>query len=115
MPSQRGGHHRPGRHSGHRLHLGWRWAFIFRWPALLWLCFWIPLYETPSGTNGHQRRELAHIGSDADDASAVPAHGMAAGSAPSSDLVVHRGQVHDRSIWWFFLIWLPDYFNTTRG
>jgi ACS family hexuronate transporter-like MFS transporter len=97
--------------------LGWRWAFVFAGLAgFIWLCFWIPFYETPERDRRVTAAELRHIRSDTDEAGA--------GGRPMGWL---RALQHKQTwsfivakfmtdpIWWFFLIWLPDYFNTTRG
>ncbi len=97
--------------------LGWRWAFVFAGLAgFLWLCFWIPLYQTPERDRRVTAAELRHIRSDTDEAGA--------GSTPMGWLgaLEHRqawsfivAKFMTDPIWWFFLIWLPDYFNATRG
>ncbi len=99
------------------LTLGWRWAFIFAGAAgFLWLLLWLPFYDEPDRRKGLSAAELAHIHSDADEAPA--------GGAPLGWL----GALRHRStwafvvakfmtdpVWWFFLIWLPDFFKKTRG
>ncbi len=99
------------------LTLGWRWAFIFAGAAgFLWLLLWLPFYDEPDRRKGLSAAELAHIRSDADEAPA--------GGAPLGWL----GALRHRStwafvvakfmtdpVWWFFLIWLPDFFKKTRG
>jgi ACS family hexuronate transporter-like MFS transporter len=97
--------------------LGWRWAFVFAGLAgFIWLCFWIPFYQTPERDRRVTEAELRHIHSDTDEAGA--------GGKPMGWL---RALEHKQTwsfivakfmtdpIWWFFLIWLPDYFNATRG
>lgn len=96
---------------------GWRWAFIFAGIAgFLWLFLWIPLYDVPEKRKNVSERELAWIRSDADE--------QAPGGSPTGwyAALAHRqtwsfvvAKFMTDPIWWFFLIWLPDYFKATRG
>ena len=97
--------------------LGWRWAFIFAGIAgLLWLLLWIPMYDLPRRKKNVSAEELALIESDRDEA---PAGGAPMGWRRS---LRHRetwafivAKFMTDPVWWFFLIWLPDYFKATRG
>jgi ACS family hexuronate transporter-like MFS transporter len=97
--------------------LGWRWAFIFAGIAgLLWLLLWIPLYDLPERRKKVSAEELALIRSDRDE---QPAGGAPMGWIAS---MRHRetwafivAKFMTDPVWWFFLIWLPDYFKATRG
>jgi ACS family hexuronate transporter-like MFS transporter len=96
---------------------GWRSAFIFAGIAgLLWIAFWIPLYDIPERRKRVSASELALIRSDADHAGDV---GQPMGWIHS---LRHRqtwsfivAKFMTDPVWWFFLIWLPDYFKATRG
>src|SRR5262249_33769954 len=98
--------------------LGWRWAFVFAGIAgLLWLALWVPLYALPRRKKNVSAEELALIESDRDEA-------PSAGGAPMGWLhsLRHRetwafvvAKFMTDPVWWFFLIWLPDYFKATRG
>jgi MFS transporter, ACS family, hexuronate transporter len=97
--------------------LGWRWAFIFAGIAgLLWLLFWIPLYEIPQRRKGVSPDELALIESDKDEArpGGQPMGWIRALRYPQTWSFVVAKFMTD-PVWWFFLIWLPDYFKATRG
>jgi len=97
--------------------LGWRSAFIFAGIAgFVWVVFWIPLYEVPERRKRVSASELEHIRSDRDEA--------APGGAPMGWMraLRHRqtwsfvtAKFMTDPVWWFFLIWLPDYFKATRG
>jgi ACS family hexuronate transporter-like MFS transporter len=97
--------------------LGWRWAFLFAGIAgLLWLLFWIPLYDLPERRKRVGSAELALIGSDRDD------EGPAGRPMGWIRSLRHRqtwsfivAKFMTDPVWWFFLIWLPDYFKATRG
>ncbi len=97
--------------------LGWRSAFIFAGIAgLIWLPFWFWLYDIPERRENVSSRELALIRSDADEGQS--------GGAPMGWIRSLRyrqtwsfivAKFLTDPIWWFFLIWLPDYFKATRG
>jgi len=97
--------------------LGWRWAFIFAGIAgLIWLPFWFRLYEIPERRKNVSAAELELIRSDADEDHT--------GGAPMGWIRSLRyrqtwsfivAKFLTDPVWWFFLIWLPDYFNATRG
>ena len=99
------------------LNLGWRWAFIFAGlVGLLWLVFWIPLYDIPERRKRVSAAELEWIRSDKDE--------QAAGGVPMGSIRALRlrqtwsfivAKFMTDPVWWFFLIWLPDYFKATRG
>jgi ACS family hexuronate transporter-like MFS transporter len=97
--------------------LGWRWAFVFAGLAgFLWLLLWLPFYDPPERRRGLSPEELDHIRSDGDE--------TAGGGAPLgwARSLRHRqtwafviAKFMTDPVWWFFLIWLPDYFKSTRG
>jgi ACS family hexuronate transporter-like MFS transporter len=94
---------------------GWEMAFIAAGIAgLLWLFLWIPFYDRPEKSKrlGAAEREL--IESDREDQSDTQ-------KIPWSKLLRYRqtwsfivGKFMTDPVWWFFLIWLPDYFKKTR-
>ena len=96
--------------------LGWRWAFIFAGLAgFLWLLLWIPFYEVPEKERRLSEAERAYILSDREEQ---------AGGRPLGwlDSLRYRqtwsfvvAKFMTDPVWWFFLIWLPDYFKKTRG
>ncbi len=96
------------------LNYGWHWAFVFAGIAgFLWLGLWWPLYHEP----GHSASIAA---ADPDLTAAV-----VAAEQPRTSWQAVLGQREAWSfitskfltdpIWWFFLSWLPDYFNSSRG
>jgi MFS transporter, ACS family, hexuronate transporter len=94
---------------------GWQVTFIIAGVAgLLWLLLWIPLYHAPRETPNLTSEELSHIERDPDsDSQSRIAWG---------DLLRYRqawayvaAKFITDPVWWFFLIWLPDYFKKTRG
>ena len=97
---------------------GWQTAFIVAGLAgLIWLAFWLPLYQVPERQKRLSADELAYIQSDRDES-----HDEGAGKIPWLRLFRFRqawsiivGRFMTDPVWWFFLIWLPDYFKKTRN
>jgi MFS transporter, ACS family, hexuronate transporter len=98
------------------LKFGWQAAFVLAGVAgLIWLCFWIPLYSTPENAKRLSPAELDYIRSDRDEAGSQPkmAWGELLKYPQTWSFIV--GKFMTDPVWWFFLIWLPDYFKKTRG
>ena len=97
---------------------GWQLAFIVAGIAgLCWLLFWFPLYDEPKRQKRLSADELAYIESDRDES-----HGTSAGKVHWLSLLKHRqawsiivARFMTDPVWWFFLIWLPDFFKKTRN
>lgn len=97
------------------LHWGWQMAFVLAGIAgFLWLFLWIPFYDIPEKCSRLKPPELAHIRSDAPDSGGDT-------KVPWLSLFRYRqtwsfilGKFLTDPVWWFFLIWLPDYFKKTR-
>jgi ACS family hexuronate transporter-like MFS transporter len=96
--------------------LGWRWAFILAGLAgLIWLAFWFPLFSSPRQSRRVSAGEADYIESDGDET------GEDTGGVTWSMLLRHReawsfiaAKFMTDPVWWFFLIWLPDFFKRTR-
>jgi len=94
---------------------GWQEVFIFTGAlGLIWLIPWIMLYDRPSRHKKLSTDELQFIQSDLDEIES------AADANPVSwkKLFGYRqtwafllGKFLTDPIWWFFLLWLPDYFS----
>jgi len=96
---------------------GWRAAFVFMGViGMAWLLLWLPLYDDPERSKRIGRDELAHIRSDVSpDAAAERPIGW-------GELLRYReawsfivAKLITDPVWWFFLIWLPDYFKKEWG
>jgi ACS family hexuronate transporter-like MFS transporter len=95
---------------------GWQAAFVAAgMVGLLWLFLWGPLYNVPEKIRHLNAVELQHIRSDADEPSGQT-------KMPWLSLLGYRqawsfiiAKFLTDPVWWFFLIWLPDYFKKTRG
>ncbi len=95
---------------------GWRAAFVAAGLAgFLWLLLWLPFYNLPEKIKGMTAGELEHIRSDpADMGSSAKVRWLALlGHRQTWSFIV--GKFLTDPVWWFFLIWLPDYFNKTRN
>jgi len=96
-------------------HLGWQWAFILTGAiGLLWLVFWLPLYNRPEKHPKVTKAELAHIQSDPPDPPAI--------KVPWVKLIPHRqtsafaiGKYLTDPIWWFYLYWIPNFLRDNHG
>jgi MFS transporter, ACS family, hexuronate transporter len=98
-------------------HWGWRSAFVIAGIAgLAWLLLWLPFYDIPDRTKGLDVAELDYIRADRDE--------QTSSERPLGWLEILRyrqaysfiiGKFLTDPVWWFFLIWLPDFFKKTRG
>jgi ACS family hexuronate transporter-like MFS transporter len=95
---------------------GWQAAFIAAGIAgFVWLFFWIPMYNVPEQIKHLTAGELAHIRSDTDEKESTE-------KIPWLSLLRYRqtwsfivAKMLTDPVWWFFLIWLPDFFKQTRS
>ena len=93
---------------------GWQAAFIAAGLAgFVWLLFWFPLYDVPEKIKKLSASELTHIRSDLEEEKTT--------KIPWLQLLGYRqtwsfivAKFLTDPVWWFFLIWLPDYFKQTR-
>ena len=96
---------------------GWRAAFICAGAiGFLWLLLWIPFYDVPEKQKRVSKAELAHILSDRDETGPggePMGWGKALRLRQTWSFIVAKFMTDP--VWWFFLIWLPDYFKKTRG
>jgi ACS family hexuronate transporter-like MFS transporter len=97
---------------------GWQAAFVAAGIAgFLWLFLWIPFYNVPDKIKSLSQAEHDYIHSDKDEVAGDTAKKPSWGS-----LLKYRqtwsfifAKFMTDPVWWFFLIWLPDYFKKTRG
>jgi ACS family hexuronate transporter-like MFS transporter len=96
------------------LHWGWQSCYVAAGIAgLLWVGIWSLLYNEPERIKAVSALEMAHILSDQDPAESVR-------KVPWRELVGYRqtwsfivAKFLTDPVWWFFLIWLPDYFKNS--
>ncbi len=95
---------------------GWQSTFIAAGIAgVLWLFLWLPFYNVPERSRYVGSEEMALIRSDKDEENR-------ARKIPWFSLLTYRqtwsfivAKFLTDPVWWFFLIWLPDFFYKTRG
>jgi ACS family hexuronate transporter-like MFS transporter len=94
---------------------GWRSAFVAAGiVGLTWLALWIPLYEIPERSRRLRAEELSYIKSDREvEQSAKLTWGSLLKYRQTWAFVAAKFLTDP--VWWFFLIWLPDFFKKTRG
>jgi ACS family hexuronate transporter-like MFS transporter len=96
---------------------GWRATFVLAGLAgFVWLFFWFPMYDVPEKLKRLTRAEFDLIHSDRDEGGSggVPMGWRRALRLRQTWSFLTAKFLTD-PVWWFFLIWLPDYFRTTRG
>jgi ACS family hexuronate transporter-like MFS transporter len=97
----------------------WRLPFVVAGAAgFVWLIFWRSLYQAP---DRHPRVSLAELDYIRSDLEIMGIPSQAEGSSwlallryPQTWSFVVAKFMTD-PVWWFFLIWLPGYFNETKG
>ncbi len=95
---------------------GWQMAFVAAGVAgLLWLFLWIPFYNRPEKSKyvGAAEREL--IESDREEQNETQKVSWIRLLSYRQTWSFIVGKFLTDPVWWFFLIWLPDYFKKTRG
>ncbi len=97
-------------------HYGWQEAFIWTGSlGFIWLIFWWWLYEIPTRQKKITKEEFEYIHSDQDDdvqdQSQKPRwSGL---FRLKQTWVIIFGKFLTDPVWWFYLFWIPSYFNTT--
>ena len=94
---------------------GWQSAFIAAAVVgLLWLFLWVPFYDVPERSKRVSAAELALIRSDRET-------DQPGDKISWLSLLKYRqtwsfilAKFLTDPVWWFFLIWLPDFFKKTR-
>jgi MFS transporter, ACS family, hexuronate transporter len=95
-------------------HWGWQWAFILTGATgLIWLGWWLRVYQPPERHPRVSPAELAYIRSDPVEQTTP---------IPWRRLLPHRqtwafaiGKFLTDPIWWLYLFWVPDFLNRNHG
>jgi ACS family hexuronate transporter-like MFS transporter len=94
---------------------GWKQAFLWTGGlGFIWLIFWWLLYEIPSKQKKLSAKEFAYIHSDG-----VEKTEESRSTSWSSLFHLRQtwvfvlGKFLTDPVWWFYLFWIPSYFNTT--
>ena len=97
---------------------GWQFCFVAAGIAgLVWLGFWLWLYDVPGGRQSpdpevKERLNPGRPGSPQDSRDTIPWTKLLRYRQTWSFVL---GKFLTDPVWWFLLIWLPDYFRQTRG
>lgn len=97
------------------LSIGWHGTFVVvGLSGFVWLAAWIIFYDLPRRSRGVSATELAHIESDQESDVGKPLSWRSILRYKETWAYLLTRALTD-PVWWFFLIWLPDYFKITRG
>ena len=95
---------------------GWKWAFILTGILrFIWLIFWLLIYEVPRKHKKLSAEEFSYIQSDKDEVqetSEQPKLSWAQLLGYKQTWAFVIGKFLTDPIWWFYLFWLPDFFET---
>jgi ACS family hexuronate transporter-like MFS transporter len=95
---------------------GWRSTFVVAGLAgLLWLFLWVTFYDAPERATRLGTAERAYIRGDAEEGQAQLAVGWRVLLARRETWAFIVAKFLTDPVWWFFLIWLPDFFKKSRG
>lgn len=98
---------------------GWQWAFILTGLlGFIWFIFWVILYEIPKKQKRLSQTELEYIQSDKDEAQDIDVIDQPKLSwwqllSYKQTWAFAIGKFLTDPIWWFYLFWLPDFFEST--
>ncbi len=99
------------------LHWGWRAAFVGAGIAgFVWLVLWLVYYDSPEHSRRVSEGELRLIRSDPvsdDDTEKSPGWRVVLRHREAWAFITAKFITDP--VWWFFLIWLPDFFKQSRG
>ena len=97
---------------------GWQEAFIWTGAlGFIWLLFWWWFYDIPAKQKRLTKAEFDYIHSDVketyDESTAKISIGKILAVRQTWSFVF--GKLLTDPVWWFYLFWIPSYFNTTYG
>ena len=102
------------------IYFGWQWAFILTGTVgLIWLFFWIVIYEVPSKHKKLSKKEYEYIHSDADEA--ISKNDTEEKLSWFKLLAFRQtwafviGKFLTDPVWWFYLFWLPSFLFNQYG
>ena len=95
---------------------GWRMSFVVTGVAVLaWLALWLPLYDVPERSRFVSASELALIQGDREEIQPATSVSWTALLRSRQTWAIISAKFLTDPIYWFFLIWLPDFYKKTRG
>ncbi len=97
---------------------GWQDAFLWTGAiGFIWLIFWAIFYDIPAKQKRLSKPEFDYIHSDEQDivtdASKKVRWAQLLGIRQTWAFIL--GKFLTDPVWWFYLFWIPSYFNTTYG
>jgi len=97
---------------------GWQDAFFWTGAiGFIWLVFWVIFYDIPAKQKRLSKAEFNFIHSDEQDIvtdnSRKVKWGKLLGIRQTWTFIL--GKFLTDPVWWFYLFWIPSYFNTTYG
>jgi len=99
------------------INYGWKSPFVLAGLAgFIWLIFWWKMYGDPEKHKKVSKEELALIQSDSDGAGVTQekiSWGSLLGYRQTWSFIIAKFLTDP--VWWFFLIWLPSYFDKVKG
>ena len=100
------------------LHYGWQMCFVVAGAAgFVWLGLWLPLFQNQPGLSrfvSPTERELIEGDHQPAPTSGTPISWWRLFTFRQTWAILLAKFLTD-PVWWFFLIWLPDFFKKTRG
>jgi ACS family hexuronate transporter-like MFS transporter len=95
----------------------WQWAFIITGLlGFVWIIFWVIFYEIPRRSKRVSAAEIAYIESDKDEAKDLtdnsPKLSWFKLLGYKQTWAFAIGKLLTDPIWWFYLFWLPDFFES---
>jgi MFS transporter, ACS family, hexuronate transporter len=95
-------------------HWGWRSAFLLTGAVgAIWLVFWLLLYRKPEDHPRVSQSELQYIRGDGPEAVGKVAWGKLLPHRQTWTFVL--GKFLTDPIWWFYLFWVPGFFQQQHG
>jgi len=98
--------------------LGWRWAFIITGSlGIIWIVFWLIIYQPPLMHKKVSTSELSYILSDhLPEEKAENENGMNWGKLlrHKQTYAICFSRFITDWVWWFFLFWMPDFLNKSQ-
>jgi len=93
---------------------GWRQAFIWTGSlGFIWLIFWLYFYEIPARQKRLTKEEFDYIHSDTTENATNNKISWFKILSIRQTWAFVLGKFLTDPIWWFYLFWIPSYFNTT--
>jgi ACS family hexuronate transporter-like MFS transporter len=102
--------------AGIALPFGWPFAFVAAGlVGFVWLALWLPLFDRPERSRRVSEAELVHIRSDRQEADAGPPWRWVRIAVRRETWGFVLAKLLTDPVWWFYMVWLPDYFAKTRA